>query len=81
MQSIRRPFCCAQWVYQVTIENQGNKKFQLISRDWHVQDHKGEIEPAAEANEADLLTVLSPRKRSFQYINQVSLASPFALMG
>jgi uncharacterized protein affecting Mg2+/Co2+ transport len=70
-----------QWVYQVTIENHGKRNLQLVSRSWEVQDEHGQIQPAVEENVTGLTPVLSTRRRAFQYISQVTLASPVALMG
>jgi uncharacterized protein affecting Mg2+/Co2+ transport len=72
--------CVMQWVYQISIENLGNKKYEVLGRSWSVKDNHGKIQEAKESCPVALAPVLTSAHPTFQYISQLSLSVPYVLM-
>ena len=70
-----------QWFYQVLIENQGPTPVQLVSRLYHIQDQHGNTDVVSGQGVVNMMPVLTPRSRSFQFVSSITLSTPSGLMG
>lgn len=67
------------WAYEVTIENEGPRRVQLLNRYWHITDGLGRIEEVRGAGVIGKQPVLSPGQ-SFSYTSGCPLQTTSGIM-
>jgi ApaG protein len=68
------------WAYNVTIENRGDKKVQLLHRHWIITDGKGQTEQVRGDGVVGEKPVLAPGE-AFQYTSGCPLRTSSGFMG
>ena len=70
-----------QWFYQVLIENQGSTPVQLVSRLYHIHDGRGNSETVSGQGVNNMMPILTPHSRSFQFVSSLTLSTSTGLLG
>ena len=68
------------WAYQVTIDNQSNKKVQLKNRYWKIIDSNGSEQEVRGEGVVGEQPILNPGEK-FEYISGTPLSTPSGFMG
>ncbi|MDC0058045.1 Co2+/Mg2+ efflux protein ApaG [Pelagibacteraceae bacterium] len=68
------------WAYQVTIDNQSNKKVQLKNRYWKIIDSNGSEQEVRGEGVVGEQPILNPGEK-FEYTSGTPLSTPSGFMG
>ncbi|QDH15497.1 Co2+/Mg2+ efflux protein ApaG [Oecophyllibacter saccharovorans] len=68
-----------QWLYHVTIENDGDESVQILGRDWTIVDGQGGVRHVYGEGVVDEQPVIRPRD-SFEYTSGTELPTPTGIM-